>query len=103
MRNGLIRFLVDFYFKNLLRCLIMWTTKSLDSFIRKPTEIIKECKLGPVEITGGDQSYVVMTSEFLRRLLTDSYIAANLDKIIAKFKNNGEISKNEILKALETR
>ena len=81
----------------------MLITKSLNSFIQHPNDILKECHTGPVEITGGEQSYILMTSEYLKRLLIDSYIAANLDKILAKLKNNGRISKKEVMEAIEVR
>lgn len=64
----------------------MFKTKSLSSFIQKPDYALRECLEGPVEITGGEEPFGIMTAEYLRKLLADSLLADHLDQILAKMK-----------------
>jgi len=79
----------------------MFTEKPLTSFIEHPENVLKECHDGPVEIAGDDRSYVVMTSEFLQRLLKDISLADQLDTILVGLKEKGGVPEDRVMGLLE--
>lgn len=80
----------------------MFTTKSLSSFIGQPDDILRECSTGPVELTGGDQPYIIMTQEYLRRLLTDTYLADHLDEILTRLRKNRSVPEEKVMGILKS-
>ena len=79
----------------------MSVVKPLNEFIQKPHNTLKECQAGPIEISGEEQSYVIMTAEYLRRLLADTFLVNQLDEIFIRLKNRKGISENKITGILE--
>jgi len=80
----------------------MFTTKPLSSFIGQPDDILRECSTGPVELTGGDQSYILMTQEYLRRLLTDIHLADHLDDILTRLRKNRGVPEEKVMEILSS-
>ena len=80
----------------------MFIEKPLTLFINQPEDILKECQAGPIEIAGVDRSYVVMTTEFLQRLLKDISLADHLDKILEKLKKKEGVPEEKIMGILNT-
>ena len=79
----------------------MFAIKQYNEFIQQPDSTLEACQAGPVEITGEKNSYVIMTTEYLRRLLTDTILANQLDKILTEMKNGKGIQEKEIMSLLE--
>lgn len=79
----------------------MFTAKPLTLFIEHPESVLTECHDGPVEIAGDGRSYVVMTSEFLQRLLKDISLADQLDKIFVGLKEKGGVPEDRVMDLLE--
>lgn len=75
----------------------MFTEKPLTLFIEQPQDILQACHNGPIEITGNDHSYVVMTTEYLQRIIKDMHLADHLDKILARLKKDGGISEERVM------
>lgn len=80
----------------------MFKTKPLAAFIEQPDHSFRECIEEPMEITGGEQPYVVMTMEYLRRLLADSNLADHLDGILERLERTGGVSEQEIMGVLNS-
>jgi hypothetical protein len=79
----------------------MFIEKSINSFIEEPSDTLKACHDGPVELTGNDQSYVLMTKGFLNRLLSDISLANNLDKILARMKRDKNVPEKKVMELLD--
>ena len=79
----------------------MVTIKSLKSFMQQPDDVLRDCHAGPVEISGGEQPYVIMTVDYLQRLLTDTALADTLDEIFACVKNKKDVPEEKIMGILE--
>ena len=81
--------------------IFMFAVKTYNEFIQKPDSTLEECLDGPVEISGEKQSYVIMTVDYLRRLLVDSTLANQLDEILLRLKNKRDIPEQKIMSLLE--
>ena len=66
-----------------------------------PQDLLDQCKTGPIEISGGEQPCVIMTTEYLRRLLADASLANHLDNVLNEIKNNVGIPEEKIMSILE--
>ena len=78
----------------------MFAVKPLNEFIEQPHNTLKECQAGPIEISGEEQSYVLMTAEYLRRILADSLLANELDEILGRLKINKSVAEEKIMSIL---
>jgi hypothetical protein len=79
----------------------MFAVKPYNEFIQQPVTTLEECQNGPIEISDEKQSYVIMTAEYLRRLLADSSLANQLDKILLQLKNKKGVPEEKIMRLLE--
>lgn len=78
----------------------MFAIKSLNEFIQQPYDILKKCQDGPIEISAEEQSYVIMKTEYLRHLLTDTSLATELGKIFVRLKNRKGVPEKKIMSIL---
>ena len=78
----------------------MFAAKSLNEFVQQPYDTLKECQNGPIEISSEEQSYVLMTAEYLRRILADTFLANQLDEILVRLKNRKGVPEKKIMSIL---
>ncbi len=81
----------------------MFNIKPLNEFIQSPSSVLEECLRGPVEISAREQSFVIMTKDYLQRLLADSSLADHLEKILSDLKNTEGIPENVVMSLLESK
>ena len=80
----------------------MFTEKTLTFFIKQPENVLRACHDGPIEITGNDHSYVVMTREYLQRIIKDMHLADHLDRILSRLKKEGGVSDERVMGILNS-
>ncbi|MBN2012455.1 hypothetical protein JW960_24210 [candidate division KSB1 bacterium] len=78
----------------------MATIRTLKTFVEKPFDVLKESRSGPVEISGDEQPYVIITADFLRRLQIDTSHANQLDETFARLKKCSGVSEAKIMSVL---
>ncbi|MBC8186351.1 hypothetical protein H8E88_35155 [candidate division KSB1 bacterium] len=79
---------------------MLLTKRSTKSF-ELPQDLLNECKTGPVEISDDEQPYVIMTTEYLRRLLADASLGNHLDNILKKLKKSDGAPEEKVMSILE--
>jgi len=78
----------------------MIITRPANKSFELPQDLLDLCKSGPIEISGDEQPYVIMTTEYLRRLLADASLGNHLDNVLDKLKNSDGVPEDKILNIL---